>query len=111
MGVKKSKSSKGKAQRSVSKKKGGSQKSEPASQLPSSQLPASQLIDARIRELHDWRGEMLGRLRALVREADPEVIEEWKWSIPVWSHDGLICTGEVYKNAVKTTFAKGAALK
>ena len=111
MGVKKSKSSKGKAQKSVSKKKSGSQKSEPASQLPASQLPASQLIDARIKELDDWRGEMLGRLRALVREADPEVIEEWKWSIPVWSHDGLICTGEVYKNAVKTTFAKGAALK
>src|SRR5262245_51186494 len=71
----------------------------------------SQLIDARIKELSDWRGRMLGRLRALVRQADPEVVEEWKWGIPVWSHDGLICTGEVYKNAVKMTFAKGAALK
>ena len=72
---------------------------------------ASQLIDARITELGDWRGKMLGRLRALVKEADPDVIEEWKWSVPVWSHDGLICTGETYKNAVKMTFAKGAALK
>src|SRR6201988_2359687 len=71
----------------------------------------SQLIDARIKELGDWRGEVLGRLRALVRQADPEVVEEWKWGGPVWSHDGLICTGETYKNAVKMTFAKGAALK
>ncbi len=71
----------------------------------------SQLIDARIRELDDWRGEMLSRLRALVKEADPEVVEEWKWSVPVWSHEGLICTGETYKNVVKMTFAKGAALK
>jgi len=70
-----------------------------------------QLIDARIKELGDWRGKMLGRLRALVKEADPEVVEEWKWSIPVWSHDGLICTGETYKSVVKMTFAKGAALK
>ena len=72
---------------------------------------ASQLIDARITELGDWRGKMLGRLRALVKEADPDVVEEWKWSVPVWSHDGLICTGETYKNAVKMTFAKGAALE
>jgi hypothetical protein len=72
----------------------------------------SELIDGRIRELGDWRGEMLGRLRALVKEADPEVVEEWKWrGVPVWSHDGLICTGETYKNVVKMTFAKGAALK
>ena len=71
----------------------------------------SALIDARIRELGDWRGRMLGRLRALVRQADPEVLEEWKWDVPVWSHDGLICTGEAYKNAVKMTFAQGAALK
>ena len=72
----------------------------------------SQLIDARIRELGDWRGEMLSRLRTLVREADPEVVEEWKWrGVPVWSHDGLICTGETYKNVVKMTFAKGAALE
>ena len=71
----------------------------------------SQLIDAKIKELDDWRGKMLSRIRALVKEADPEVTEEWKWSVPVWSHDGLICTGETYKNVVKMTFAKGAALK
>src|SRR5436309_7556489 len=72
----------------------------------------SQLIDARIKELGDWRGKMLSRLRTLVKEADPEVVEEWKWrGVPVWSHDGLICTGETYKNVVKMTFAKGAALK
>ena len=71
----------------------------------------SQLIDARIKELGDWRGETLSRLRSLVKEADPEVIEEWKWrGVPVWSHDGLICTGETYKNIVKMTFAKGASL-
>jgi hypothetical protein len=72
---------------------------------------ASRLIDARIEELDDWRGEMLRRLRALIREADPEVVEEWKWSVPVWSHGGIICTGETYKKAVKLTFAKGAAVK
>jgi hypothetical protein len=72
----------------------------------------SQLIDARIEELGDWRGTMLGRLRGLVKEADPEIVEEWKWrGVPVWSHDGLICTGETYKNLVKMTFAKGASLK
>ena len=71
---------------------------------------ASRLIDARIQELGDWRGEMLSRLRALIKQADPRVVEEWKWGIPVWSHDGLICTGETYKNVVKTTFAKGASL-
>ena len=72
----------------------------------------SHLIDARIEELDDWRGEMLGRLRALIKEADPEVVEEWKWrGTPVWSHNGLICTGETYKKVVKMTFAKGAALK
>ena len=77
---------------------------------PESKSP-SQLIDARIEELGDWRGEMLGRLRALVKEADPEIVEEWKWrGVPVWSHDGLICTGETYKNVVKMIFAKGAAL-
>jgi hypothetical protein len=83
-------------------KKSGSQKSE----------SPSQLIDARIKELGDWRGDMLSRLRTLVKEADPEVVEEWKWrGVPVWSHDGLICTGETYKSVVKMTFAKGAALK
>jgi len=70
----------------------------------------SQLIDARIDELGGWRGEMLGRLRALIKAADPGVVEEWKWDVPVWSHDGLICTGEAYKSVVKTTFAKGASL-
>jgi hypothetical protein len=82
-------------------KKGGADKNK----------PASELIDARIKELDDWRGNMLGRLRAVIKEADPEVVEEWKWSVPVWSHDGLICTGETYKKAVKMTFAKGASLK
>jgi hypothetical protein len=83
-------------------KKSGSQPSE----------SPSQLIDARIKELGDWRGEMLGRLRALIKEADPEVVEEWKWrGVPVWSHDGIICTGETYKSVVKMTFAKGAALE
>ena len=72
---------------------------------------ASELIDGRINELGDWRGRMLSRLRTLVKEADPEVVEEWKWGVPVWSHDGLMCTGETYKNFVKMTFAKGAALK
>jgi hypothetical protein len=72
----------------------------------------SELIDARIAELGDWRGEMLARLRALIKEADPDVVEEWKWrGVPVWSHDGLICTGETYKAVVKMTFAKGASLK
>src|SRR6185437_1767147 len=72
----------------------------------------SELIDARIRELADWRGDMLSRLRSLVKEADPEIVEEWKWrGVPVWSRDGLICTGETYKNVVKMTFAKGAALQ
>ena len=71
----------------------------------------SRLIDARIKELDDWRGETLARLRALIRQADPEVVEEWKWGgVPVWSDHGIICTGETYKSAVKLTFAKGAAL-
>ena len=82
-------------------------KSEP----PKGESP-SRLIDARIEELDDWRGAMLGRLRGLVKEADPDVVEEWKWrGVPVWSHDGIICTGETYKNVVKMTFAKGAALE
>ena len=83
-------------------KKSGSQKTE----------SPSQLIDARIKELGDWRGTTLSRLRTLVKEADPDVVEEWKWrGVPVWSHDGLICTGETYKNVVKMTFAKGATLQ
>lgn len=71
----------------------------------------SQMIDGRIEELGDWRGEMLARLRNLIKQADPKVVEEWKWGGPVWSHDGLICTGETYKKAVKMTFPKGAALE
>lgn len=72
----------------------------------------SQLIDARINELGDWRGELLARLRALVKDADPDVVEEWKWrGVPVWEHGGILCTGETYKNVVKMTFFKGAALK
>jgi hypothetical protein len=73
--------------------------------------PASQLIDARINELNDWRGETLARVRKLIKQADPEAVEEWKWrGVPVWSHAGILCTGETYKTAVKLTFAKGAAL-
>ena len=77
---------------------------------PTTKSP-SQLIDERIKELGDWRGKMLSRLRGLIREADPEIVEEWKWrGVPVWSHDGIICTGETYKTFVKMTFATGAAL-
>ena len=72
---------------------------------------ASELISQRIAQLDDWRGETLERMRKLIREADPNVVEEWKWGGPVWSHDGIICTGETYKKAVKLTFAKGASLK
>jgi len=82
----------------------------PKKWIPDGRSP-SQLIDARIEELGDWRGETLGRLRALIRQADPEGVEEWKWNGPVWSHDGIICTGESYKQVVKLTFAKGASLK
>ncbi len=86
-------------------KKRGSQEVESASRLP-----ASRLIDARIQELAGWRGEMLARLRALIKQAGPEVVEEWKWETPVWSHDGIVCTGETYKSVVKMTFARGASL-
>ena len=72
---------------------------------------ASRLIDARIAEYDDWRGKTLARLRRLIKQADRDVVEEWKWAVPVWSHDGLICTGEVYKSHVKLTFARGASLK
>ena len=79
---------------------------------PQESKSPSQLIDARIQELADWRGTTLSRLRALIKEADPAIVEEWKWrGVPVWSHDGMICTGETYKNVVKMTFAKGAALQ
>jgi len=73
--------------------------------------PASELISKRIAELGDWRGKTLSRMRKLIKEADPDAVEEWKWGIPVWSHDGIICTGETYKKVVKLTFAKGASLK
>ena len=72
---------------------------------------ASWMIDQRIEELADWRGEMLARLRKLIKQADPDVVEDWKWAVPVWKHDGMICTGETYKSVVKLTFAKGASLK
>ena len=91
-------------------KKSGAQVGKSPSTSPSK--TPSQLIDARIKELGDWRGEMLGRLRALIKDADPAVVEEWKWrGVPVWCHDGIVCTGETYKTVVKMTFAKGAALK
>jgi hypothetical protein len=73
--------------------------------------PAAELISKRIAELGDWRGKTLSRMRKLIKEAAPDVVEEWKWAIPVWSHDGIICTGETYKKVVKLTFAKGASLK
>src|SRR4051794_39040668 len=82
----------------------------PGSKATKGDTPA-ELIDARIEELGGWRGETLARVRALIHEADPEVVEEWKWRVPVWSHDGIICTGEAYKKAVKLTFAKGASLE
>jgi hypothetical protein len=91
-------------------------KREAQSKTPKGESP-SDLIEARIKELGDWRGELLSRLRTLIKQADPEVVEEWKWKkatnpgVPVWSHDGLICTGETYKTVVKMTFAKGASLK
>jgi hypothetical protein len=94
-----------KATATVNKQKSGSQEGNGVA-------PASQLIDGRIKELGDWRGEALARIRALIKQADPEVVEEWKWrGVPVWSHAGIICTGETYKGVVKLTFAKGAALE
>src|SRR3569833_2276833 len=81
------------------------------SSAPNSDSP-SKLIDGRIKELPDWRGDMLATLRALIKAADPDIVEEWKWrGVPVWSHDGIVCTGETYKSIVKMTFAKGASLK
>jgi len=98
-------SSDGRATTTMKKRKSGS-KEEKGGDSP------SQLIDARIKELSDWRGEMLARIRILIKQADPEVVEEWKWrGVPVWSHAGMICTGETYKNVVKMTFAKGASLE
>jgi hypothetical protein len=94
----------------MAKKKAAGRKSVSSPGGTGSPGAASAQIDARIRELGDWRGDTLARVRALIHEADPAVVEEWKWSVPVWSHDGLICTGEAYKKAVKLTFAKGASL-
>ena len=86
-------------------------KSDSGSKEGKAEASPSALIDARIKELSDWRGETLTRVRALIRQADPDVVEEWKWrGVPVWEHDGIICTGETYKKAVKLTFAKGASL-
>ena len=82
----------------------------PNKKADATEKPASQLIDQRIRELGGWRGETLARMRKLILEADPQIREEWKWDNPVWSHDGIICTGEAYKKAVKLTFAKGASV-
>jgi hypothetical protein len=94
-----------KATATMKKSKGGSKEGEVGDS-------PSRLIDVRIKELSDWRGETLARVRSLIKQADPEVVEEWKWrGVPVWSHAGLICTGETYKNVVKMTFAKGASLK
>jgi hypothetical protein len=88
------------------------QKMKSGSNEGSGEVSPSQLIDARIKELSDWRGETLARVRNVIKQADPEVVEEWKWrGVPVWSHAGIICTGETYKNAVKLTFAKGASLE
>jgi hypothetical protein len=94
-----------KATTAMKKRKSGSKKEEGGDS-------PSRLIDARIRELSDWRGETLARVRILIKQADPEVVEEWKWrGVPVWSHAGMICTGETYRNVVKMTFAKGASLE
>ncbi|MCU9951515.1 DUF1801 domain-containing protein [Pseudomonas sp. PDM13] len=85
--------------------------SKDSSKVEEGAVDAPALIDARIAELADWRGETLAKVRELIRAADPEVVEEWKWRVPVWSHGGIVCTGETYKNAVKLTFAKGASLE
>jgi hypothetical protein len=85
-------------------------KAGPAAKSTAAEKPASKLIDERIRDLGGWRAATLARMRALIHEADPKIREEWKWSVPVWSHDGIVCTGEAYKNAVKLTFAHGASI-
>ena len=93
-------------------KKSATTKTKSGSKAAKGKSSPSQLIDERINELSDWRGETLARVRTLIKQADPEVVEEWKWrGVPVWSHAGIICTGETYKNVVKMTFAKGAALE
>ncbi|WP_141736360.1 DUF1801 domain-containing protein [Oligoflexus tunisiensis] len=101
-----------KATKTVKKAKPIVKKAKTASKESKGGDSPSRLIDARIKELSDWRGEMLAQIRNLIKQADPEVVEEWKWrGVPVWSHGGIICTGETYKNAVKMTFAKGASLE
>jgi hypothetical protein len=96
----------------LKKRNSGSKEGDSRSQPRKDSGPsAGRLIDARIKEVSDWRGETLARVRSLIKEADTEVVEEWKWSVPVWSHAGIICTGETYKNVVKMTFAKGASLE
>lgn len=107
------KKAKAAAKKKTTAKKAGAKKAVPkkASAKKTVTGDVGKLIDARIRELGDWRGKTLARVRGLIKQADPDVIEEWKWGIPVWSHDGIICTGETYKSAVKLTFAKGASLK
>jgi hypothetical protein len=92
-------------------KKKAKKKVSSSSKKPAGDASASRKIDARIKELGGWRGATLARIRALIREADPDVVESWKWGIPVWEHGGILCTGETYKSAVKTTFAKGASLE
>jgi hypothetical protein len=87
-----------------------STKAKPSAKPTITEKPASELIDERIRELAGWRGQTLARMRALILEADPEIVEEWKWRVPVWSHHGIVCTGEAYKKAVKLTFARGASV-
>jgi hypothetical protein len=92
------------------KAKATSRASKPSKSAPQSEFPASALIDQRIRDLEGWRGETLARMRALILEADPEMNEEWKWTNPLWSHHGIVCTGEAYKKVVKLTFAQGARI-
>ncbi len=103
------KSKKKKAAKKAAKKKPSTRIPKKSSAKPGT--PPAKLVDGRIKELGDWRGQTLAKVRALIKAADSAVVEEWKWNVPVWSHDGIICTGEVYKSVVKMTFAKGAKLK
>ena len=101
---------KAKVASSASKPRQAATASKSPARASATEKPASRLIDQRIRDLGDWRGETLGRMRALIREADPEITEEWKWENPVWSHNGIVCTGETYARVVKLTFAQGASV-
>lgn len=110
--VKKTKKSLTKTLKKVVKKTMSATKSKASKRInPYPEKPFAELFAARVKELGDWRGQTLAQMRTLIKQADPEVVEEWKWNVPVWSHDGIICTGETYKAVVKLTFAKGAALK